>query len=189
VFQRSITSALSIILAAALFVAGCSSLPTSPPNRAGAAPAVLGFDPPESAPADEPATGAVRPVSSSVYVRAVRGGTVTAGDFSVVIPPLALTGDAIVTVCQPDPAKPEVKLSITPEERNGFRVPVTLFANCGDHLDRRLLSLSYMSWWNPAIGAWERVDHSSVSVLDLTVQAPLSHFSTYRVERDGRAGW
>lgn len=188
-FKRSVTSALSIALAAALFVAGCSSLPTSPTNRDGAAPSTLGFDPPEPEPASEPAPAPANPVTKSVFVRARLGGVVKAGDFSVVIPPLALKGDAIVTVRQADPSKPEVQLSVTPESRNGFLLPVVLVADCSSHLDNSLLAVSYLSWWDPAKDAWVPVQQSSVSVLGQTVQAPLWHFSNYRVERDGRAGW
>ena len=189
-FQRSVTSALSIALAATLFVVGCSSLPTSPTTtRDGAAPSSFGFDPPQPEPTSDPAPALITSVSQSVFVRARIGGVVKAGDFSVIIPPLALKGDAIVTVRQPDPSKPEVQLSVTPETRNGFLLPVVLVADCSEHLDRSLLAVSYISWWDPAKDAWVRVPQCSVSVLGETVQAPLWHFSNYRVERDGRAGW
>ena len=185
---RPLVAVVSVAFAAVLFVAGCSSLPTAPSSTPGAASTVLGFDPPAGDPVDDPAPAPTQAVSSSVYVRAVKGGLVRAGDFTVIVPPLALTGDAIVTVRQPDVTKPEVELSITPEQRNGFRVPVTLVADA-KQVDRRLLRVTSIGWWNPATEAWERVPYSSVSVLNLTVQAPLLHFSKYRVETDGRAGW
>lgn len=186
---RSIVGALSLVLAAGLFVAGCSSLPTSP------ASSPSGTVQPGDGSESSGLVGellsrprASRPASSSVYIRALRGGTVSAGNFTVVIPPLALKADAIVTVRQEDPTKPEVDLSITPEDRNGFRLPVLLVADVRP-MDSKLVSLSYLSWWNPETEAWERCPESSVSVLNLTVQAPLMHFSKYRVEQGGKAGW
>ena len=184
----SLVAALSVALAATVFVAGCSSLPTSPSSAPGAASTVLGFDPPTSDPVDEPAPAPTQSASASVYVRAIKGGTVRAGDFTVIVPPLALRGDAIITVRQPDVTRPEVELNITPEDRNGFRLPVTLIADA-KQVDRKLLALSTISWWNPATARWERVPYASVSLLNLTVQAPLMHFSKYRVEADGKAGW
>jgi hypothetical protein len=56
-------------------------------------------------------------------------------------------------------------------------------------MDPSLLSVAQISWWNPATQKWEAVSGSSVSVLNLTVSAPLMHFSTYRVSGNGKAGW
>lgn len=182
---RSILGALSLVLAAGLFVAGCSSLPT-PPTDAASSQTTAGTDSlASSAPAP---TISVTSKTRSTFVRAALGGTVAAGNFRVIVPPLALAGDAIITVRQPDITKPEVELSITPEERNGFLLPVLLLADASP-MDKSLLATSYMSWWNPATASWERCPNTSVSVLNLTVQAPLRHFSRYRVECDGKAGW
>jgi hypothetical protein len=123
-----------------------------------------------------------------VFIRAVRGGTVQAGSFKVIIPPAALKADAIVTVRQAVAGSAEVELSITPEDRNGFRLPVLLVANASP-IDRRLISTSYISWWDPGTRQWVRVPNCTVSVFNLTVTAPLMHFSTYRVENGGKAGW
>jgi hypothetical protein len=185
VTTRPILGALSLVAAAGLFVAGCSSLPTSP------ADSVSGTTPTgtDSLTTTEPApTTNVTSVSRSAFVRSSLGGTVVAGNFKLIIPPLALKGDAIVTVHQPDNTKPVVELSITPEERNGFLLPVMLVADAGP-LGADLVSTSYLSWWNPDAAAWERCTDTSVNVATVSVQAPLWHFSTYRVEREGKAGW
>jgi hypothetical protein len=185
VTTRPILGALSLVVAAGLFVAGCASLPTSPTD-ATSGQATAGTD---SLAAAAPAPNA--PVTSktrSTFVRAALGGTVVAGNFRVIVPPLALTGDAIITVRQPDLTKPEVELSITPEERNRFLLPVLLVADASP-MDQSLLATSYMSWWNPATSGWERCPETSVSVVNVTVQTPLWHFSRYRVESDGKAGW
>lgn len=186
--SRSLVAALSVALAAVVFVAGCSSLPTSPTSAGGASSAVLGFEPPVADPVDDSAPAPAQAVSASVYVRAVKGGTVRAGDFTVIVPPLALKGDAIITVRQPDVTRPEVELSITPEERNTFLLPVLLVADA-QPMDAALVSTSYISWWNPGAARWERCSASTVNLATISVQAPLWHFSKYRVEADGKAGW
>ena len=116
------------------------------------------------------------------------GGTVSAGNFKVVIPPGALTTTATIRVSQPDPAKPVVNLSISPASANKFLLPVLLVADAAP-MDRSLLSVAYVGYYNPETGAWERVESSVVSVATLSVSAPLWHFSTYRVESGGKAGW
>lgn len=183
--SRSVTGVLSLALAAGLFVAGCSSLPSSPSSSGGGTATTLGLD--SSGPGSG-STGTTSSVSSSVYIRACRGGTVAAGNFTVVIPPQALAGDAIVTVRQPDVTKPDVQLSITPESRNHFRIPVTLVADITP-MASTLVATSYLSWWDPATGQWDPLAQSSVNVGNLTVQAPVWHFSTYQVQCDGKAGW
>ncbi len=192
---RSILGAISLVAAAGLFVASCSSLPTAPDLAPGGSASLRIAVDPEPTPAPDPTpapapTPEATPVSASrsVFVRAALGGTVAAGNFKVVIPPLALKADAIVTVRQPDVTKPEVELGITPEDRNGFRLPVLLVADASA-MDHKLLSLATIGWWNPATSRWEPVAGASVNLLGLTVQAPLMHFSKYRVEQGGKAGW
>ena len=186
--SRSLVALLSLVLAAGLFVAGCSSLPTSPGAEVpGTAPGSAGGDSTAAAGAASSPSPAVA-LSRSTYVRALLGGIVSAGDFRVVIPPGALPGDAIVTVRQPDRTKPVVELDITPGDRNAFRLPVLLIADVST-LDASLVSGSYLSWWNPDAARWEACDQSAVNPAAGLVQAPLWHFSKYRVEREGKAGW
>lgn len=189
---RAIAGAFSLVLAAGLFVAGCSSLPNTSNVTAPVVPDPEIVDTttapaPESAPAPAPSKTAIS-ASRSVYLRAVLGGVVHAGNFTVVVPPLALPNDAIVTVRQPDITKPVVELSVTPEDRNSFRLPVLLVADVSP-MKAPLVSLSYLSWWNPVASKWEPVAGSQVNVAGLSVTAPLMHFSTYRVESNGKAGW
>jgi len=183
-----------VAVAAGLVIAGCSTLPTAP---------VVGTDDGPSSAARSGATSdpngllmnltgslvtAPTSVTSSKTINGLLGGVVSAGNFKVVIPPLAVRGTAVVTVTQPDASSPVVQLSITPESANRFLLPVLLVADAS-RLSPELVAVSYVSWLNPATGQWERVAGGSASVLNLTVQAPLWHFSTYRVERDGKAGW
>lgn len=164
--------------------AGCSNLPTGPSpevvSESGAGPA---------APAAViPTTTSVQSVSATKLIYGALGGRVTAGDFTVVIPPLAFSGTASVRVTQPDVAKPYVRLEISPASANKFRVPVVLVANAAP-LSAAKLSAAYIAWYNPSTGKWERVLSSEVSLASRTVIAPLSHFSDYSVQVDGKAGW
>jgi hypothetical protein len=178
---------LALCLVVLLALAGCSNMPTAPQalNRAGstangaggASSQVLGLS----------LLGGSNTTTKSV-VMGVLGGTVSVGDFTVVVPPLALKQTATVTVSQPDLAHPVVNLSIAPASANGFLLPVLLVADA-KRLDPALLSVACISYYNPATGQWERVSGTSVSLLDFTVSAPLWHFSTYRVSAGGKAGW
>jgi len=116
------------------------------------------------------------------------GGVISVGDFTLVIPPLALTQTATVTVSQPNLAHPIVNLSITPASANHFLLPVLLVASV-KRLDPALLSIVTISYYNPATARWEAVPGVSFSLLDITLTAPLSHFSTYGVTAGGKAGW
>lgn len=186
--SRSLVAAASLVLAAGLFVAGCSSNPTSPAGTAPGEPPAAeggGSSAETSSPPSSPGTVAL---SRSVYVRALLGGTVSAGNFRVIIPPGALPGDAIVSVRQPDRTKPVVELDVTPEERNAFLLPVLLVADVTP-MAEGLVPGAYLSWWNPDAARWEGCEQSSVDAVGRLVQAPLWHFSKYRVENGGKAGW
>jgi hypothetical protein len=166
-----------------LMLGSCSNLPNSPTSSSVEhSPAV------SASPLMMIDVDASQSVSSSRVIHGVLGGVVSAGDFTVVIPPLAITGTATVTVKQPDASKPVVELSITPPTANKFRLPVLLVAKAS-RMSLVDVSRAYISYFNPATQQWERVSGSSVSVADLMVSAPLSHFSQYRVEVGGKAGW
>ena len=173
----------SLVLLLAL--AGCSNMPTAPVNPSGASATssdgssaqVLGL-----------LGGSSSSTTSKSAVIGLLGGVVSVGDFTVVVPPLALTQTATVTVSQPDLAHPVVNLSIAPASANHFLLPVLLTANV-KRLDPSLLSVSTISYYNPTTGQWETVPGVTLSLLNLTLTAPLQHFSTYRVSTGGKAGW
>jgi hypothetical protein len=176
-FPRYLALGFAVLLA----LGGCSNLPTQPvlsdsgqtATGAGSTSQVLGL------------LGTTSGVSSKTV--GPLGGVVSAGDFTVVIPPLALTQTATITVSQPDLAHPVVNLSISPASANHFLVPVVLTGNV-KKVSSTLLSVTCLSYYNPTTGKWEDLP-STVNVLSLTVSTPLSHFSTYRVSTDGKAGW
>ena len=166
-----------------LAVAGCSNMPTAPVPAQGSiasgggAPAqVLGL-----------LGGGGSSTNSKTKTIGLLGGTVSAGDFTVVFLPGALLTPATVTVTQPDLAHSTVQLSISPASANHFLLPVLLTANARK-MDPSLLSIARISYYNPSTGKWEDLA-STVNILGLTVSTPLFHFSTYRVSVDGKAGW
>jgi hypothetical protein len=188
-FPRLLALALAVVFAAS----GCSTLPTQPSATenqstftAGShdtSSEVLGLD----GLLTSTSTSTTTTSATTTRTIGLLGGIVAAGNFTVVIPAGALPGTATVTVSQPDLAHPVVNLSISPPSANKFRLPVLLIANAGA-MDRSLLSVAYMSYYNPTTGKWERIA-SSVNLVALTVSSPLWHFSTYRVESGGKAGW
>jgi hypothetical protein len=177
-FLRPLALGIAVLLAAA----GCSNLPTAPTAPSTSAPAASG--------GSSEILGLFESSSTTTTTKTLGllGGAVRAGDFTLTVPPLALTRTATITVRQPDPARPVVELSISPASANNFLVPVLLTADASK-MERSLLSVSCVSYYNPATDKWEPVSGSTVSLLSLTVSAPLSHFSTYRVESGGKAGW
>jgi hypothetical protein len=179
--RRPIRPWPALLAAALLALSGCGQLPTAP-----AVPSIPESSQPSyaSAPAPEIEAGA----RSSRTIVGLLSGTLSAGDFTVIIPPAAFSGKATVTVHQPDLSIPVVDLSITPASANRFRLPVLLIGKAS-RVQRPLLSLAYISYYNEATARWERVPGSTVNILNLTVQAPLWHFSKYRIELQGRAGW
>jgi len=184
-FPKSFALGLAVLLA----VAGCSDLPTKPPTAiegessataTGEAPAeILGLD---------LLGGGANSATTRTVTVGLLGGTVSVGNFTVIIPPAALTRTATVTVSQPDLTRPVVNLSISPASANRFLLPVLLVADA-KRMDRSLLSVACIAYYNPETANWEPVAGSSISLLNLTVSAPLFHFSTYRVQSGGKAGW
>jgi hypothetical protein len=174
-------------------LAGCSQSPTAPMTaRQPAGAASMSPEPgPDSPPTITPTTGpdpTVQPAGaeSSRWLIPVLGGTVSAGQFRVVVPPGALRQRALVTVRQPRLDQRVVELEVSPASANGFLVPVLLVADCSD-MDPQLLSLQTIWWWNPTAQRWDAVLNVQLNLLGRTLTAPLWHFSTYKV--GGKAGW
>jgi hypothetical protein len=182
-FPRGLALSLTVLLAAA----GCSNLPTQPLalTQSGSGAVTTDGQPAQVLGLFE---GSTTSTNTKSKVIGILGGTVSVGDFTLVVPPLALTQTATITVTQPDLARPVVNLSISPASANKFLLPVLLVANAS-RMNRSLLSVATISYLNPATGQWETVPGCTVNLLNLSVTAPLSHVSTYRVESGGKAGW
>ena len=180
-FPQNLALSLAILLA----VAGCSDLPTKPPTALedGSSAIATTEVPAEILGIDLLGGGG----STTTKTIGVLGGVVAVGNFTVVFPPGALLGTATVTVSQPDLAHPVVNLSISPASANRFLLPVLLVADVKP-MNPSLISIATIGYFNPATGKWETVA-STVSLLNLTVTAQLWHFSTYRVQAGGKAGW
>jgi len=178
--SRSFVLGLTLLLA----LAGCSNMPTAPVTPSDTSAGSSGTAPSQVL---SLLGGGTSTTDSKTVAIGLLGGVVSAGDFTVVFPPGALLTPAAVTVTQPDLAHSTVQLSISPASANRFLVPVLLTANARK-MDRSLVAVSCISYYNPSTGKWEDLA-STVNLLGLTVSTPLSHFSTYRVSSDGKAGW
>jgi hypothetical protein len=188
---------------AALAATGCSKLPTQPiveTPGSGASPAMMvasqakpGFlvQPPPA-----PGTGS----RATVRILGKVGGSATNGVFTVVIPPGTFTGQATITVTQPDNTVPLVQLDIQPASKNHFKQPVTLVAQF-QNVDASRIAVSTVSELDTKTGSWSLVAGSTTDPTAGTVRASLAHFSTYRVDlsepppltpgpgsRDGKSG-
>ena len=181
---------LALSLAVLLAVAGCSDLPTKPQLDGSSATATDTAITTATAPAEVLGInlGGGSTANSTTKTIGVLGGIVSVGNFTVVVPPAALLRTATITVTQPDLARPVVNLSISPASANRFLLPVLLVADARP-MNPSLLSIATIGYYNPTTGQWETVPGSAVSLLNLTVTAPLWHFSTYRVQGGGKAGW
>jgi hypothetical protein len=126
------------------------------------------------------------PTSGSKLINGLLGGTLQVGRFTLVVPPLAFSGSATISINVPDPSQMKVELNIWPASANHFRLPVVLSSNVAG-VDVSLISKLETVWWDEEDGKWCPVNGSAVNVAGLTVYAPLYHFSTYGVQ--GKAGW
>ena len=182
--RRNIHVALALM--ALIAGVGCSGLPTEPRPEMGLQSTAAGSG--ASTVGSIPSPPSIQSATSTKKIYGTLGGLVSAGNFTVVIPPLAISGTATVKVTQPDVTKPYVDLEISPASANKFRVPVTLIANAKP-MSNGLLAVAYIAWFDPSTGKWVPMVSSEVNLLNRTVICPLSHFSKYSVESGGKAGW
>jgi len=193
----------TLILITVVASGGCSRLPTAPRSDVetgtSRSPGVWAESSPQEPielpdllpPGDGESSSdetAVLTGESNVLVYGKTGGQISAGDFTVIIPPEAISGNVRVTIRQPDLTKPYVALDIWPRTKNSFDVPVTLVADAS-RMSPEALKQAVISWYNPATGEWEPMAATQVDVEARTVKCPLSHFSEYAVQVDGKAGW
>ena len=174
-----------LLLAASL--AGCSQNPTAPsvePSALGRSSLSLIIDEP-GAPAAPPEASTVQGAYSTKLVTPGRGGRVSAGRFTVIIPRGALRRAAFVTVKHVDLTKSEVELEVRPAAANNFRVPVLLVADCAS-MDASLIPTQTIYGWNPDESSWDAVLGLQVDFFGKSVSVPLWHFSKYKL--DGAAG-
>ena len=181
-FQFQKYSRLIPVALASVLAAGCSQLPTQPivdsaspgmeAMRAQADPTRL-VPPP---PTDQPLSS-----QSQARIQGNRGGKISTGIFTAIIPAGAYSGFATVSITQPDITQPVAVLEIYPASKNGFHKPVLLIAQL-PNVDPTLLMQTGMAELDPATGEWMSMNGETQNPQFMTVTTPLMHFSTYRVE-------
>ncbi|HET7224824.1 MAG TPA: hypothetical protein VFK69_03830 [Candidatus Eisenbacteria bacterium] len=125
--------------------------------------------------------------SASKTIVGALGGVVQVGRYTLLVPPGAIRGTAVVTVNVPDPAVMRCDLSISPASANGFTVPVVLVANVIGVTDLDPSSLATL-WFDPQQGCWVTMPSSVFDAELQVLRTPLWHFSSYGTT-GGRAGW
>jgi hypothetical protein len=177
-----VTSRLVPAALVALLAVGCSEMPTQPAVDS-TTPGLQGMramsDPARIVP--PPPTDNPLSSQSSARIFGHKGGQVTAGMFTAVIPPGAFSGFATVTIRQPDINQPVAVLEISPASKNGFDEPVLLIARM-PNVDASLLMQTELSELDEASGQWLAMNGELANAMTMTLTTPLMHFSTYRVE-------
>jgi hypothetical protein len=186
--QSLVRSAL--VAAGALWLAGCSSLPSAPGSNTFRNPDFVHV---ASSPSGTMSASAVLDTSSAtgqVAIDGAVGGTLQVGRFTLTFPPGAFGGTATVSILVPNQSVVHCRLNISPASANGFAVPVILRSDCTGTLvpdPSRLTEL----WFDEAAGVWRQVPGSTPDIVNTDVIAPLRHFSDYGVIDfvEGKAGW
>lgn len=178
----------ALALMALIAGVGCSSLPTGPkPDVAPDGASTGGAETAGTAGAN-PTPILFESATSSKPIYGVLGGRVSAGNFTVILPPSAVSSVVTVTVTQPDVSKPVVSLHITPASANKFKTPVTLVVDAS-RMSTDRLARATLTWHDPETGNWVPMSGCAVDLERRTIQAPLQHFSEYAIAVDGKAGW
>lgn len=201
--RRLRASALGLLAGMGLALAGCGQSPVGPGDSAlNGGASVVSTPPPIVSFASDGTVGYVwapvgapslaspspRPVSSSKAIEGCRGGTVTAGRFTVKLPPGAFLGVATVTVSMPDSSVMICDLTITAgpgcNAENRFDVPVDLTADVSAPGLADASEVT-MYWYDPDRDLWvDLFVESRHSGSEVTTS--LHHFSKYGA---GKAGW
>ena len=129
-------------------------------------------------------------ITQTLNVNGSRGGSVSAGRFTVIVPAGAIEGRAKITITVPNRGAKVCELHITPAAANKFKLPVTLRANVKDAGPDKQSELGIL-YFNPHTQSWQPVPGSKVNLATGKVEAPLEHFSVYGVGSivEGRSGW
>ncbi len=181
--RMSPLSPVLLLGAMAVFLAGCSRNPVSPDVSFPAGPGAESLagvqveDPPA------PIEGGVG-ATSSVSLEAGQEGSVTAGNFRLVLHKNSLRMPATITLTQPNPNVMEVQVEVVPAEANDFQVPVVLVADFSDDpacdIDTQTLF-----WWN---GAWEQANTVAVQHGSRSLTARTQRLANSKAGERERAG-
>lgn len=175
------------VAAGALWLAGCSSLPTAPDPGTYKNPDFVRVDAQQVGSMSTNATLDTSPGSGEAMIDGAIGGTLQVGRFTLTVPPGAFAGTATVSIFIPDQSVVHCQLGISPASANGFAVPVTLRSDCSGTIVLDPAQLAEL-WFDEAAQVWRQVPGANVDIVNTDVIAPLHHFSDYGVV-DGKAGW
>lgn len=195
--RRAVAAATLIALAAVAMI-GCSTLPAAPvvPDGIQAeAEASLVRVPGGAAPGG--LTGLLGDLAGTTTtllqktvktITGVDGGRVSAGRFTVEVPPGAISGTGEISVTVPDSSVLRVDLHIL-NAPNAFEVPVTLevsYAGVDGNPDADPAYYKIF-WFDEQARVW-RMLQTEVDLERQVVSTRLEHFSTYGV-LEAKAGW
>lgn len=180
--MRRVRLMLPVFLIAASTLTSCSTNPVSPVSAldthsgAGTLGGIQIEDPPSGIEGQGGLVG-------SAMFEAGKPGTITVGDFTLIIAEHSLREDARITLRQPDPDVMQVEFEVSPASANQFYQPVELVADCSDDLLSEVEDETV--YWNR--GNWE---HASTVVLNRSqrsLHAKTHKLWTARVDHDNHA--
>jgi hypothetical protein len=126
----------------------------------------------------------VKTIVQTATIDGDRGGAMRAGRFSLVVPPGAFKGVAVISMTMPDSTVMVCDLGIAPLSLNKFSVPVQLTADLSSaNMTDASGCTNY--WFDPTNVRWVSLVAKSRCSGSL-VTSSLDHFSTYG---SGKAGW
>ncbi len=179
----------TLLLLSGMWSSGCidATAPTTPPASQGIAM-------PQSTSALGQAAGVVtqlfvyastKPTSylapNRVYVHAARGGVVSAGQFTVTIPPNALPQSTYITVAPSSLTQVQVALEPTGLQfRPGYNATLT-FDYGGTTGESSPVMVS--AWFNPSLSRWESLPNGVRNTQAKRYSVPLEHFSYYALAK------
>ena len=200
--MKRIGSPLAVAVAVAV-ISGCGRTPTSPlvdspasssitkPGAAAASlqptPGPVTPPPTDPVPADAPDAPTATTVNSTTSVNGAVGKSLALGHVRVVVPKHAWRGKADLTITEPDPARLEAHLAITPADKARFQQPLTLIfdaASCGE--DSRMMKILH---FDSSLNAWVEIE-SSVDAAGGTISASITKLGKFKAVCEAkRVGW
>lgn len=200
--MKRIGSPLAVAVAVAV-ISGCGRTPTSPlvdspasssltkPGAAGAGvqPTPGPVTPPttDPVPADAPDAPTATTVNATTNVNGATGKSLSLGHVRLLVPKHAYRGKADITITEPDPARLEAHLTISPADKNRFFQPVVLtFDAAAVGEDCRMMQVLQ---FDSAKNAWVEIP-STVDELNGTISAPLLRLGKFKAVCEAkRVGW
>ncbi len=164
-----------------VWTSGCGETPATAPAASGGAPRLMQYSPEQS---KQLQLDGMLGTGNKELVKAGDGGTVEAGNFTLVIPEGALAQNTLISLIPTDP-----NTMVCDIEPSGlqFLKPVTLTFNyrgtSADPTSRNYVPGSLVGvWMDPNISQWVGIGGTDNSK-DLEFSVPLSHLSYYALSK------